>query len=88
MLRSRKGIENLINLITVVYDMVILLPCLFDDFSFLKGLSPQQARFVLDSKIQQQIFLSTFDDRLPVEKNKNGVRKIIISQILELIKAS
>ena len=88
MLRSRKRIEKLINLISIVYSMMIVLPCVSEDFSFLKRLSPQQTRFVLGSKVQHQIFLSTFDDLLPLEKNKIDIRKIVVSQILHLIKAS
>lgn len=38
MLRSRKGIEKLINLISIVYSMMIVLPCVSEDFSFLKRL--------------------------------------------------
>lgn len=60
MLRSKVGIERLLNLLSLTYSLMKLLPFLSGDFSDLKSLSAQQARFVLGSHVRQQVFLTTF----------------------------
>jgi hypothetical protein len=59
MLRSKRGIESLINLLTIVYSMMSLLPFLNSEFSFLSNLSHQEARFLLSQEIQQELFKCT-----------------------------
>lgn len=59
-LRSKTGIERLVNLLTLCYASMKLLPFLSDAFHFLKGLSPQQARFVLGQAINREIFFASF----------------------------
>lgn len=59
MLRSKRGIESLINLLTIVYSMMPLLPLLNSEFSFLSNVSHQEARFLLSQEIQQEIFKYT-----------------------------
>ena len=60
MLRSKDGIECLLNLLTILYSLMILLPFLDSDFSFLAGESPQQARFLLGYRIHKELFFATF----------------------------
>ena len=60
MLRSKDGIECLRNLLTVLYSLMTLLPFMDNEFSFLSGESPQQARFLLGSRIQKELFFATF----------------------------
>ena len=88
MLRTRNGIERLINLQTLVYAYVKLLPYLSKDFSCLKECSPQQTRFVLGSLVQQQIFLSTLP--LPLEdiKNTAALGDFFQAQLLSFISAA
>ncbi len=69
MLRSRDGIECLLNLLTLVYSMMFLLPFLDSSFSFLKDESPQQARFFLSCRIHQDLFFDTFVRKLIHIKN-------------------
>ena len=59
MLRSKRGIESLINLLTIVYSMMSLLPLLNSEFSFLSNLSHQEARFLLSQEIQKELFKCT-----------------------------
>ena len=56
MLRSKDGIECLLNLLAILYSLMILLPFLDSDFSFLAGESPQQARFLLGCRIHKELF--------------------------------
>jgi len=60
MLRSKDGIECLLNLLTILYSLMTLLPFMDNDFSFLSGESPQQARFLLGSRIQKELFFAAF----------------------------
>ena len=64
MLRSRDGIECLLNLLTILYSLMTLLP-----FSFLTDVSPQQARFLLCCQIHQDLFFDTFVRQIKHIKN-------------------
>jgi hypothetical protein len=69
MLRSRDGVECLLNLLTFVYSMMSLLPFLDSSFSFLSNISPQQARFLLSYRIHQDLFFDAFVRQLKHIKN-------------------
>ena len=69
MLRSRDGIECLLNLLTILYSLMTLLPFLDSYFSFLSGESPQQTRFLLSCQIHQDLFFATFIQHLKHTKN-------------------
>ena len=69
MLRSKDGIECLLNLLTILYSMMSLLPFLDSYFSFLSGKSPQQSRFFLSYQIQQDLFFAAFVQQLKHTKN-------------------
>ena len=60
MLRSKRGIESLINLLTILYSFMTLLPFLSSDFSFLANVSPQEARFILGYYFQKNLFFDLF----------------------------
>ena len=63
-LRSHTGMERLVNLLTLCYSAMKILPFLSDVFLFLKGLSPHQARFVLGQAINREVFFFSFVARL------------------------
>ena len=67
-LRSQTGMERLLNLLTLCYASTKILPFLSDDFHFLKGLSPQQARFALSKAINRELFFASFITRLETAK--------------------
>jgi len=69
MLRSKDGIECLLNLLTLVYSLMTLLPFLDSYFSFLTDVSPQQAWFLLSCQIHQDLFFAAFVQRLKYTKN-------------------
>ena len=81
MLRSQVGIERLINLQTLTYAFVRLLPWLSEDFSFLKGLSSQQARFTLGKNICQRVFFATFVAKLETAKKSPELIELLKTQI-------
>jgi len=69
MLRSKDGIERLLNLISIVYGLTILLPWKDPVFARFKDYSPQQIRFLLGSYIQQHRFFASFVSSLENDIN-------------------
>ncbi len=60
MVRSRKGIEMLVNLINITYCAMKLLPYQDETFSKYRAESVQEFRFALSEQIRQQVFLCHF----------------------------
>lgn len=56
MVRSRKGIEMIVNLINISYCAMKLLPYKEETFSQYRNVSVQEFRFALSEQIRQQIF--------------------------------
>ena len=56
MVRSRKGIEMLVNLINISYCAMKLLPYMDNTFAAYRGGSVQEFRFALSERIRQQVF--------------------------------
>lgn len=56
MIRSRKGIEMLVNLINISYCAMKLLPYMEETLSQHKCCSVQEFRFALSEQIRRQIF--------------------------------
>lgn len=56
MVRSRKGIEMLVNLINISYCSMKLLPYLEEPFTPYRDVSVQEFRFVLSGRIRQHVF--------------------------------
>ena len=85
MLRSHNGIERLLNLLGILYALMKLLPFLSEDFSALKSTSAQQTRFVLGSRVRQQVFLSTFASRIELDyipvSLKSSLYKLLFEQL-------
>lgn len=61
MLQRKTGIDRLVNLLSLIFAALTLLPFQSQDFSALKGKSPQEIRFSLGQLVQQQVFLTAFD---------------------------
>ena len=61
MLRSKTGIERLINLLMIVYSLMTLLPFYDSLFFPLADKSPQETRFLIGWQIQQELFFATFE---------------------------
>ena len=60
MVRSRKGIEMLVNLINISYCAMKILPYQDKYFSKYRTKSVQEFRFELNQEIRKQIFFATF----------------------------
>ena len=78
MVRSRKGIEMLINLINISYCAMKLLPYQDEAFSKYRAESVQEFRFALSEQIRQQVFYAIF-----VEKVETSIKSNVIIDILK-----
>ena len=81
MVRSRKGIEMLVNLINITYCAMKLLPYQDETFSKYQTESVQEFRFALSEQIRQQVFYAIF-----VEKAETSIKSnTFINALKQLI---
>lgn len=71
MVRSRKGIEMLVNLINIAYCAMKLLPYQDETFSKYQNESTQEIRFALSERIRQEVFFANL-----VENTERGKKSI------------
>lgn len=73
MVRSRKGIEMLVNLINITYCAMKLLP--YQDIRFEKyqSESVQEFSFALSEQIRQQVFYAIFVKKVEIELKSDTV---------------
>lgn len=81
MIRSRKGIELLVNLINISYCAMKLLPYKEESFSKYRNESVQEFRFALSEQIRQQVFYATFVKNIETSIKSN----VIVTLLKHLI---
>ena len=86
--RSKAGIERLVNLLTLRYSAVKLLPYSIGDFCALRGLSPQQTRFTLGRLIGQEVFFASLAGRPELGKNASSLLNLLESLAFDSLKAA
>lgn len=62
MVRSTNGIERLINIQTILFSLMSMLPYLNPIFNFIKDCSPQQARFLLGDVLKKEGIFAIFEE--------------------------
>lgn len=84
MVRSRKGIEMLVNLINIAYCGMKLLPYQDDTFSMYRNESVQDFCMSLNNRIREQVFFTTFvrklESTIKWQALKNALEKLSFSQ--------
>ncbi len=80
--RSREGIERLINLECMAYSAMTLLPYSDGSFSCYRSASAQETRFDIGQEIQASIIFSSFVEKLETVKKTRSLIKIIEGYIL------
>lgn len=80
--RSREGIERLVNLECMAYSAMTLLPYSDDTFSCYRSASAQETRFGIGQQIQASIIFSSFVGKLETVKNSCHLIKIIERYVL------
>ena len=73
MVRSRKEIEMLINLINISYSAMKLLPYVDDKFASYRNKSIQDFRFALSEGIRRQVFFATFVQKVETQIKSTSV---------------
>ena len=77
MVRSRKGIETLVNLINIAYCAMKILPYQDEAFSKYRTESVQEFRFVLSEQIRAEVFLTAFLRNIENNIKSNAVVKAL-----------
>ena len=73
MVRSRKGIEMLVNLINITYCAMKLLPYQDKFFSEYRAESVQEFSFAISRQIQEQVFCATFAKNIETHMKSNAI---------------
>ena len=81
-IRSRRGIERLINLIGLSYNAMTLLPYSNEIFSGYQSASAQETRYHIGQQIQAEIILCRFGRFLQTLKNCSSLIKVVESYFL------
>ena len=88
MVRSRNGIEMLVNLINISYCAMKILPYQDQYFSEYRTKSVQEFRFELSQEIHKQIFFTTFVKNIETHiKSKamiKALKQLICQQVSHL----
>ena len=77
MLRSRKGIEMLVNLINISYCAMKIFPYTEKTFSQYRGGSVQEFRFAISGRIRQQVFYVNLVENIETHIKSNVIAKAL-----------
>jgi len=77
MLRSKKGIENLVNMLAMCYASMRILPVLDSKYSSFVNESAQTAKYVFGDAIKQELFLWRFVSNSEVDINSQDVFAVL-----------
>ena len=77
MVRSRKGIETLVNLINIAYCAMKILPYQDEAFAKYRTESVQEFRFVLSEQIRAEVFFAAF-----VQNIENSIKSNVVVKAL------
>ena len=81
-IRSKEGIERLMNLISLSYSAMTLLPYSDESFSEYQSASAQETRYEIGQQIQSDIILCSFGRFLETIKNCSALIKVVEDYIL------
>jgi len=81
-IRSKEGIERLVNLISLSYSAMTLLPYSDEPFSGYQSASAQKTRYEIGQQIQADIILCSFGKFLETIKNCSILIKVVEDYIL------
>lgn len=86
--RSKEGIERLVNLISLSYSAMTLLPYSDESFSEYRSASAQETRYEIGQQIQSEIILCSFGRFLETIKNCSVLIKAVEDYILSSFRKS
>lgn len=81
-IRRKEGIERLINLISLSYSAMTLLPYCDETFSVYQSASAQETRYEISQQIQSMIILCSFGRFLETIKNCSALIRVVEDYIV------
>ena len=81
-IRSKEGIERLVNLLSLSYSAMTLLPYSDESFSEYQSASAQETKYEIGQQIQSNIILCSFGRFLETIKNSSALIKVVEGYIL------
>ena len=81
-IRSKEGIERLVNLISLSYSAMTLLPYSDESFSGYQSASAQETKYEIGQQIQSDLILCSFGRFLETIKNGSALIKVVEDYIL------
>lgn len=76
-LRSRDGIEHLVNLVNIAHAAMRILPYAMPNLGNLKGMSAQEVRSVLGKQIREEVFFTKMNRIAQTDENTNHIREAL-----------
>jgi len=73
-LRSRDGIEHLVNLVNIAHAAMRILPYVTPEFRHLRGQSAQEVRSAIGRQIRKDVFFAKMDLLAQTDKNSNHIQ--------------
>ena len=80
--RSSRAIERLINLLSISYSAMTLLPYSDSSFSSYQSASAQETKYAIGQQIQSFVILCSFGEFLKTVKNSEKLLKMLETYII------
>ena len=80
-IRSSHAIERLVNLLSISYSAMTLLPYSDENFSHYQSVSAQETKYAISQQIQSFLILSSFGQFLKTIKNSGKLLKMLENYI-------
>lgn len=81
-IRSKEGMERLVNLLSLSYSAIPLLPYSDETFCMFQSARAQETRYEIGQQIQSEIILCSFGSFLETVKNCSALIKVVENYIL------
>lgn len=87
-LRSRDGIERLVNLVNIAHAAMRILPYVMPNLGNLKGMSAQEVRSVLGKQIREEVFFAKMNRMAQTDENSSRIQEALKWMVSRLEEAA
>ncbi len=88
MIRSKTGIERMLNLVNTAHSAMKILPYHYDCWKDFQNKSPQELRFAMSEQIRRQVFLTTLSANAETTGKSRGFVDTLIQLVDEIWQAA
>ena len=88
MVRSKTGIERMLNLVNTAHSAMKILPYRYDCWKDYRNKSPQELRFAISEQIRRQVFLTTLSAKTKTMGKSHGFMDTLIQLVEEIWQAA